>query len=92
MKNLINKLKGKKSKTFVSLLLLWSFKVSPIKAALTQGVAGFTPTYVCPNRQIYSREDTDLSIRLKENSNNQNILRENRFIYDQRIPEFTFIL
>jgi hypothetical protein len=38
MKNLINKLKGKKRKMLVSLLLLWFLKVNPVKADPIQGV------------------------------------------------------
>jgi hypothetical protein len=92
MKNLISKLKGKKRKIFVSLLLLWSLKVNPVKAAPIQGVDGFIPTYVCPKRQTYSREAIALSSRLKENPKNQNIPREKRSRYDLRMLEFGCIL
>ena len=57
------------------------------EAAPLPGADGFTPTYICPKRQTYSREATGLSTHLKENPNNQNIPRENRAIYDRRVGD-----
>lgn len=92
MRNLINKLKGKKRKIFVSLLLFWSLKGNPVKSAPLPGADGFSPTYICRRRQTYSREASALSTRLKENPNNQNIPRENKARYNRRIPEFGCIM
>jgi hypothetical protein len=86
------KLKGKKRKIFVSLLLFWFLKVNSVKGAPLQGAQGFSPTYICRNRETYSREATALSTRLKENPNNINIPRENKARYNRRIPEFGCII
>ena len=86
------KLKGKKRKLLVSLLLFWFLKVNQVKGAPLPGAEGFSPTYRCRKRETYSREATDLSTRLKENSNNQNIPRKNKDIYNRCIPEFGCIM
>jgi hypothetical protein len=76
-----------RKKILVILLLFWFLKVNRVQAAPFPDADRFTPTYICRKRQTYSREATALSIRLKENPNNQNIPRENRAIYDRRLPE-----
>ena len=75
-----------RKKILVILLLLWFLKVNRVQAAPLPGADGYTPTYICRKRQTYSREATALNTRLKENPNNQNIPRENRAIYDRRLP------
>lgn len=76
-----------RNKILTILLLIWALKVNQVQAAPLPGADGFTPTYICPKRQIYSREATALSTRLKENPNNENIPRENRARYDRRVGD-----
>jgi len=69
------------------LLLIWLLKVSEVQAVPLPGADGFTPTYICPKRQTYSREATGLSTRLEQNPNNQNIPRENRAFYNRHVGD-----
>ena len=87
-----NKLKGRKRRIFVCFLLIWFLKISPVKGSSILGVDGFTSTYICRKSQTYSREATSLSTSLHENSNNQNIPRENKTRYNCLIKEYDAIL
>jgi hypothetical protein len=75
-----------RKKILVILLLFWFLKVNRVQAAPLPGADRFTPTYICRKRESYSREAIPLSTRLEQNLNNQNIPRENRAIYDRRLP------
>lgn len=72
------------NKMLTILLLIWLLKVSQVQATQLPGPDGFT--YICRNRQTYSREATNLSIRLEQNLTNQN--RPQRTNVLQYIPEF----
>jgi hypothetical protein len=76
-----------RNKSVIILLLIWALKVNQVQAAPLPGADGFTPTYICPKRQTYSREAAGLSTHLKENLNNQNIPRENRAFYDRHVGD-----
>jgi len=76
-----------RNKLVIILLLIWALKVNQVQAAPLPGADGFTPTYICPKRQTYSREATGLSTHLRENPNNQNIPRENRAFFDRHVGD-----
>lgn len=76
-----------RNKMLTILLLIWLLKVSQVQAAPLPGANGLTPTYICCKRQTYSREASGLSIRLEQNSNNQNIPRENRAFYNRHVGD-----
>jgi hypothetical protein len=78
-----------RNKMLTILLLIWLLKVSEVQAAPIPGADGFTPTYICRKSQTYStysRAATGLSIRLKENPNNNNRPQRNKI--SEYIPEF----
>ena len=87
MKTFIKKMKGKKRKILASLLLIWSLKTKLLEATPI-GADAWQQNYICRKRPTYSKQATTLSMGLEENSNNQNIPRENMNRYDRRIDEF----
>lgn len=79
-----------KIKTISLLILL--LKVSKVQADPFPGADGFTPTYICRQKQTYSYsiEATSLSTRLKSNRINENRPQSTKI--SQYIPEFDSII
>lgn len=56
-----------KNKSITISLLVWALKVNYVQALSFPDASKFTPIYVCPKNQIYSREITSLNIHFKQN-------------------------
>lgn len=92
MKNRMKKIKRKIRKIFVNLLFFWYLTGNSVKGAPLPGADGFSPKYISPKRDTYSRHAIHFGTHLQEHTNNANIPRPNRALYDRRLPEFDCII